>query len=463
MFSNLRTGRLFRKGVQLVESGDYEAALLCFQEVARRDPKDAPAHNNIGFCCFRIGKHEEAVAAYLEAVRLAPDDPDYACDLGSVCLRKGQLKRAIRAYSRAARINPRHGPVYLGLGEALARQGRHAHAVEAFLRVIELEPECAEARVGAGLSYLELQLYDDALSALSDAVKLNPDDPTAYEGLARVHSALGQAKEALIAREETALRLPFSARAQYALAETYVEMQRWEKAGAAFERALRIEPNLRAAKVGLEEVRKRMASPLASAADERPPAKRPSLQTSSRPQAHLSVPDELPSAEGPGHSETASAFPKAPFPEPPDESSLSDERALFDMIPPNLSPPAESNVISEQKGHTDDLIEKGRQLYLNGRYGAALAAWEAAAREIHDDPVLHNNRAAALIELGRAKEAIAACRQALLVQPDYAIAHATLCEICVQCGDRETAARELGILRQLDPELAERVAHLLDP
>ncbi len=48
-----------------------------------------------------------------------------------------------------------------------------------------------------------------------------------------------------------------------------------------------------------------------------------------------------------------------------------------------------------------------------------------------DNPVLYNNCAAALMELGRFEEAVDACHRAMELDAKYAVARVTLCEIRV--------------------------------
>jgi DnaJ family protein C protein 7 len=74
---------------------------------------------------------------------------------------------------------------------------------------------------------------------------------------------------------------------------------------------------------------------------------------------------------------------------------------------------------------------------------------------------VHNNRAAALVELGRHQEAIDACSEALRAQPGYAIAHMTRGEIYAAMGNRDAVMREYTALNAIDEELAQQLIELV--
>lgn len=106
-------------------------------------------------------------------------------------------------------------------------------------------------------------------------------------------------------------------------------------------------------------------------------------------------------------------------------------------------------------------LRQGEASYEEGDMVAALEAWDKAAILDRKNPQAHNNRAAALFELGRHQEAIEACSQALRIDPKYAIAHVTRAEIFAALDNRDAVMREYAALNGLDEELAQSVLELV--
>ncbi len=480
MFSNLRTNRLFRKGVRRIEAADYEQALACFEQVVARRPNDAPAYSNIGYCQFRLGRREEALAGYLRARELAPDDPHYACDLASVYLKIGRIDLAQRIFTEALTLDTACLPAMVGLGECLNLRGAHAEAAEVFQRLIRLDENSVEGRCGLGMACLGVKRYDQAETALNEAIQLRPDHAASHEALARLYEAAGRPREALAALEEAARCQPYSARAQCAVGDASIRRGQWQRALNAYQRALRLRPDLSSAKAGLTIAQQQLAD---ADPHPEPETRQPAPAASTRGASPAHAPKPTPRAQripafedgdapsaAPSHTAGATPpltdapdlpdFADAPAPRTPPE--YADAPSYPDRSPswaPREAPAPPAGMPADKSAAR--LAEIGEDAFLAGRYADALEAWDEAARIDDRDPVLHNNRAAALLELGEHRLAAEACRRALQLDPRYAVGRATLCEVLIRSGDRPAAQRELPALRKLDARLADAVEEML--
>ena len=121
-----------RRGLELFEAGEYEAAIAAF---SRAQPTPG-LHNNLGLCHYRLGQWSEAAAHFHQALAL---DAGYArahFNLGLVAAKQGADQAAADAFARALELDPNHAQAHYRRGEVLLRLGRPgaAEAHWAFLR-----------------------------------------------------------------------------------------------------------------------------------------------------------------------------------------------------------------------------------------------------------------------------------------------------------------------------------------
>jgi tetratricopeptide (TPR) repeat protein len=63
----------FEHACKAMDKGDWEAALLGFQNCAAQVPHNPPTHGNMGICLAALGRKAEALAALDEALEINPD------------------------------------------------------------------------------------------------------------------------------------------------------------------------------------------------------------------------------------------------------------------------------------------------------------------------------------------------------------------------------------------------------
>ena len=115
-------------GDALLQTGQGDKALTCFQKVVENEPDDASAHNNLGIVLAQKGQLNEANDHFQKAVELQPDLVDAHFNLAVVLSKKRQLDEAIHQYQEALRLKPdlaeasNNLAVLLGLKESAAKQ-----------------------------------------------------------------------------------------------------------------------------------------------------------------------------------------------------------------------------------------------------------------------------------------------------------------------------------------------------
>jgi hypothetical protein len=63
----------YARGLPLLWKEEYKKALPYFLEAVKKDPRDAKAYFQVGYCNAQLGLYKEAVKAYEQAISLKPD------------------------------------------------------------------------------------------------------------------------------------------------------------------------------------------------------------------------------------------------------------------------------------------------------------------------------------------------------------------------------------------------------
>ncbi len=91
-------GESYAKGLLFLWKEEYEKALPYFLGAVQKDPRDAEAYFEIGYCNAQLGVYEKAVRAYEEAISLKPDFVMAHLLLGLTYIQLRDREGALREY-----------------------------------------------------------------------------------------------------------------------------------------------------------------------------------------------------------------------------------------------------------------------------------------------------------------------------------------------------------------------------
>jgi tetratricopeptide (TPR) repeat protein len=112
-------------------------------------------------------------------------------------------------------------------------------------------------------------------------------------------------------------------------------------------------------------------------------------------------------------------------------------------------------LVNESKDNPWLHFRRGHALGDQGRYKEAEAAYREALCLNPDYPLAHNNLGNALADQGRLKEAEAAWREALRLRPDFLEAHGNLGNVLIEQGRYQEAETEFREALRLRPDIPE--------
>ena len=207
----------YERALLLYNSRRYEAAIPELQEAVAEDESDAYAHGLWALCLIELDRHQQALAMAKRAVELAPDSDYSFFVLSRVYLERSHLNEAFAAISTAIQLDPEDAMNHAWLARVEYERGNwnaSVAAAEAGLALAAENDMCLHYR---SLALTKLGRGDEARQDQEVLLAADPNDPHS-------HAARGW---------------------------TLLEESEPEKAKEHFLEALRLDPSLDYARVGL--------------------------------------------------------------------------------------------------------------------------------------------------------------------------------------------------------------------
>ena len=216
--------QLFRTAQQEMRAGDFNRAILNFNQVLRLRPGLVEAQVNLGLAYHAIGDYRLAVTDLSQAARQRPDLLPASLFLGLSYLKLGVPEKAVPALNRALSIDPTNRQARRALATAELSEDQYGQAAAQFRRLAATQPSKADAWFRLGQDYLEMaklataqlstqfpnsawslhlagdvleerRLWNNAAFAYRKALTVNPAQPGLHSALARVLARDGKLKE----------------------------------------------------------------------------------------------------------------------------------------------------------------------------------------------------------------------------------------------------------------------------
>jgi tetratricopeptide (TPR) repeat protein len=229
-------------GSALLEKGDIDSALRCYQRAIDLDPKNPRAHNNLGNALKEKGDIDGALRCYQRAIDLDPKFPEAHNNRGLVLRVKGDPDGAIRCYRRALELNPKYFWAHNNLGVELLDKGDNDGAARCFRTASDLDPTNATAWANIGLALLRKGNADGAIPCCRRALKLDPKFALAHNNLGAALQTKGDMDGAIRCYREAIDVDPKCGYAHASLAQALLSRGEFAQAQEAARRALDLLP-----------------------------------------------------------------------------------------------------------------------------------------------------------------------------------------------------------------------------
>ncbi len=187
---------------------------------------------------MRRGQWEEASADFAKAAALDPSSGPAYFNLGLARLQQGHVDDALTALNRAVVLSPKLRGANLFLGVARYRKNDFKSAAAALQREIRLDQRNAQAYMWLGVVQLATGDAEAASVALDEAAKIDPGNVDILYHRGRAHMLVSKDSYERMYRSD-----PQSWRVHQALAQSFVEANRFADAATECQIALNLRPN----------------------------------------------------------------------------------------------------------------------------------------------------------------------------------------------------------------------------
>jgi tetratricopeptide (TPR) repeat protein len=229
---------------------------------------------NLGVDAQSRQQYDQAIAFYDQALKADPNNADVWVNKGTAYQAKKDYDNAIMCYQKAKQIAPNNQAADQGIktaseekqdqivstsykaGGDLFKQGKYAEAVAAFQQVLKINPQDAATHFSLGATYQAMKNIDGAIAEYKVAQGLDPKNPEYAKTIAAAYQIKAdpliadalkkyQAKDyqgAIDLYTQAAQLLPQNPALWYNVASAEYARQEYERAKAAYQKALDIDP-----------------------------------------------------------------------------------------------------------------------------------------------------------------------------------------------------------------------------
>lgn len=199
-------------------AGRWDAFFVDHQpnpEVLAKLGAEVRAHAERSQLAYAARRYTEAYDQALAALALEPDLPPSLLMLGTTAFRLQRYADARLAFERFLEVAPDEGFRTLGLAHAHYSLGAYAAARDHYQRVLAELEGSFDARRGLGLTLYRLGDTEGAVRELQAALAQRPDSYAVHAWLSEVHFDAGALDRAAAAAERAMELDPFDPRAFY--------------------------------------------------------------------------------------------------------------------------------------------------------------------------------------------------------------------------------------------------------
>jgi len=225
--------------------GEYEAAIVKYQDALKHDPQNANAHNNWGLTLQKMGHYEDAITQYQHAIKIEPKFALAYNNWGYALMsyENYNVDEVIGKFERAISLDPTNHLAYENWANLEMKRNNPSAADSKYEAAAAHNPTSAEIYDHWGTMWLEGGNYDQAISKYEKAIKINHEYAPAFNNLGYVMEKLGETEQAIKNYRESIKLNPKEPKVFINLGKLLVEKEDYKIAEGVYRDADKFNPN----------------------------------------------------------------------------------------------------------------------------------------------------------------------------------------------------------------------------
>lgn len=245
----LELGKIYRK------IGKEKDELDAYRKYAEIDPQNIEANLRIGTIQMRRGEYNEAIVVLEMVNTLQPNDPEIMALLAKGYTHTNRAEEAIHLLKKAQEKKKDDAEIRFQLFKLYRKVGRKEDAQKEIEALIAIKRD-AEYLLFYGEALFIQKKKDEALTAIEEILATNPENIDALLLKGRILRSQKKFDDAIDVYKEINYIDAGNTAAMVARAETHLEQSKPQWAESFFKRALRANPDLARAELGLAKTEK---------------------------------------------------------------------------------------------------------------------------------------------------------------------------------------------------------------
>ena len=179
----------------LVKAKRFDEAKVFLDKAAERDPTNSDVYYVRGVIEMAAKNMPGALENFDKKLEMDPKHVLSVMNKANILLGMGKKPEALAAYRLATALAPNSAAVWIAYATAVAPDSALV-AQKAFDKALAIDPKNVDAKRGKGLTFLLLEKYPDAIQLLTEATAAEPDDVDGWVWLGQALLNSGKHAEA---------------------------------------------------------------------------------------------------------------------------------------------------------------------------------------------------------------------------------------------------------------------------
>lgn len=169
--SDIDENALYQKGISLIKSGDYNEALICFNNILKYNLNNQKVKTIREKLLEKIEKLKEAETG----VSINEKEVEENFNEGNALMEIEMFEDALKCFDNAIKGNGKNSLLWFSRAMALKKLSRFELAIKSFDQALAINPAFSDAWYNKAACLSKLNKLEDALDCFNEIVDIDPN------------------------------------------------------------------------------------------------------------------------------------------------------------------------------------------------------------------------------------------------------------------------------------------------